>query len=220
MLFIVDFLATKQQNLTVLRRIYSRLRTWYSSQEPISLDTLFKGVIPVCIGSITLMMSIMTYADKKSEEYRKSYWLQQYQVYEELTAAAAKIVVAVDLPSSQEARMEFWQLYWGKLPLIESEEVAVAAIEFAKHLARCETGEPDTSCFFLYEGGLQGHAPTVLRRKALMISFCARESLGHTWAPVALGSTGIIPGVDHTTCIYSTTYQTRFWRFIENAFSD
>jgi hypothetical protein len=55
-------------------------------------------------------------------------------LYERAIETTRKIAAAKDYDGISELRAEFWRLYWGELPLIETQDVSGAMVEFGNAL--------------------------------------------------------------------------------------
>src|SRR5262249_49243708 len=87
-------------------------------------DLIFKGIqaIGIFVGAIWIAY---TYFDTRTRELRKPYDEKQLTFYADAVKAVAHLAtVAEDDEAKQDGSItRFWELYWGELPLVESDEV-------------------------------------------------------------------------------------------------
>ncbi len=140
----------------------------------------FSTVIPIVVTALTVLVGLWQYVQTRQGEFRKRYWEEQMRWYSEATQAAATIATAASLEETVEARRTFWQLYWGKLALIESREVEQAMLAFGLELSACE--QDAAKCF---EQSSDISEPTPLRRRSYELAHCAAYSLTQTWNPTS-----------------------------------
>ena len=137
--------------------------------------------LPVLIAAIPITAGILQYYSTRQTEFRKQFWEEQNVLYKEAADAASEIAMSPDLEASTSARTRFWKLYWGKLSMLENNEVERAMKAFGSRLGECEanTVEP---CF----GERDGSVATDLRVKSYDLAHCLRFSLLETWNPADL----------------------------------
>jgi hypothetical protein len=110
--------------------------------------------------------------ESRENESKKKYWEEQNQTYKEAIEAASAIAVAASLEEVKSERKKFWQLYWGKMSLIETSAVEKAMVAFGSHLQSWEANK---------------EKPLEIQNSAFVIAHCARKSLQKTWSPVDIG---------------------------------
>ena len=137
---------------------------------------------PIWAAVITGLLGILNYAYTRRQEFRKRFWESQLSLYQEALKAAASIAMSTTLDRIDEARNEFWELYWGRLSMIEHRSVERAMINFGGVLAKYE-GSPE---LFEKEAMKPRNCPTELRSAAYKLAHVMRDSLGKTWQPVNL----------------------------------
>jgi hypothetical protein len=145
---------------------------------------LIKAIAPAAAALIAVSVGIWQYRHAKREEFRKRFWEEQYELYSRAVDAAATIAGAASLGAAQQAREEFWHLYWGSLAMIEDHQVESAMKKFGKKLGECEKSGR------LPEAVPSGDIPTELRVAAYHLAHSMRESLAKTWQPIDLGRLG------------------------------
>jgi hypothetical protein len=105
-------------------------------------------------------------------EFRKRFWEEQLDVYQEASDAAAKIAMA-ETPQTEAAvadRSLFWRLYWGKLSILEGKGVKDAMVAYGNELSEVEKGTT--------------RHPGMLKKLSYQLARACRESLKKTWEPV------------------------------------
>ena len=102
-------------------------------------------------------------------------------LYQEAAEAASQIAMSSSLEAAASARQSFWELYWGKLSMLEHKAVEQAMKSFGDRLGQCEAGE-GKPCF----GEQNGSVPTDLRGRSYDLAHCLRFSLMETWKPGGL----------------------------------
>jgi hypothetical protein len=105
----------------------------------------------------------------RSEELRKTYWLEQKKVYDQAVNAVATIAGAASLKEAAPEVRQFWALYWGGMSLIEGHEVELAMIDFGKTLSLWQQS---------------GNKPDGVENLSYRVAHCMKQSLGKTWRPV------------------------------------
>src|SRR5262245_14309481 len=144
---------------------------------------LILKVLSAVIAAGAFVFGIIQYTLTRREQFRREFWDQQFALYQEAAGAAAEIAMAPHVDSVKAARQKFWVLYWGKLSMVEHNEVERAMVAFGAKLSKCEAGA-DTTCFTR----LAGAERTELRRLAFEVAHCAQLSLAKTWQPVDLNN--------------------------------
>jgi len=119
----------------------------------------------------TLGSGIYQYGHSKDQEFRRAFWEKRYQLYSDATDLAASIAIAENLASVAEERSKFWQLYYGKMSIVEDRAVYNAMVDFGKKLEPLENS---------------GNTSPELKIFAYGLARACRESLKNTWEPVAL----------------------------------
>jgi hypothetical protein len=118
------------------------------------------------------------YISTNSSEFRKAIWKEQYALYQEATASAAAVAIANKIDDVQGERAKFWELYWGKLSILEHPEVKQAMIDYGGQLREVEAGKAP---------------PKTLEQLSYRLARACRESLRKTWNPADLGDLPTAP---------------------------
>jgi hypothetical protein len=103
-------------------------------------------------------------------EFRQKFWEAQWVLYQTASHAAAEIATGRSLDDGAAARTTFWNLYWGKLSIVESQVVKDAMVDYGKELSRVQD---DPKVF-----------PGMLRELSYKLARACRQSLAATWEPV------------------------------------
>jgi hypothetical protein len=97
---------------------------WWSDKESRERwDTAFKGVqaIGIFVGAIWIAW---TYFDTRTRELRKPYDEKQLNFYTDAARVAAHLAIVEEAKLKTDPNyLQFWELYWGELPFVESAEV-------------------------------------------------------------------------------------------------
>ena len=100
-------------------------------------------------------------------EAKKPFYEQQLTLYLEATNVTARIAAPRDEQDKQAAIVRFWQLYWGPLALVESEQVAQAMIDFRTILEDTALSEEQRK--------------VKLRNQTISLAKQCRNSLQESW---------------------------------------
>jgi hypothetical protein len=131
------------------------------------------GIIPLLAAVLTGYCGVQQYRETREEQFRQRFWEEQLRIYARALDATSTIASAASLEEANEARQQFWRLYWGEMSLLESKSVERAMIAFGDLLRMCEAaGRCDQA--------------QDLRAVSYHLAHCARESLIETWNPAGL----------------------------------
>jgi hypothetical protein len=108
----------------------------------------------------------------KNIEFKKEFWAKQYENYERVLELASTITVSEDLDSVQQEIKEYRQYYWGKLAMIEDQNVFNAMIKYNSELKFLE--------------GSEGTDFLELQNRTYDLARACRLSLKKTWSPVRI----------------------------------
>jgi len=117
-------------------------------------------------------VGIYQYVATNQNEFRKAFWTEQYALYQPACDNAAAIAMAERIDEVKKERGEFWKLYWGKMSMLEHQEVKLAMINYGRQLSLVEKGTAK---------------PASLRLLSYELARACRESLRRTWNPADLG---------------------------------
>jgi hypothetical protein len=105
-----------------------------------------------------------------SQRFREEQFSLYQKAIDSASTFATRAGTDVSDPLVQQALRDFWSLYWGKLAMVESPEVASAMVDFGRGLERCDTiNKPDTTC------------QSCLKFLSLALAHRCRESVSSQW---------------------------------------
>lgn len=85
-------------------------------------------LVGVVIGGI---WAAVTYVDIKEKEYYAEFWNKKMELFLRTSKAASTMAITNDLQEFNDARDDFWELYYGELSLVEGACVKKAMIVFS-----------------------------------------------------------------------------------------
>lgn len=135
-----------------------------------SVDLITK-VVPACVAIAAVVIGIFQYQNTKNMEFRQRFWEERLKLYQEACSAASTIATAKTLADSQQQQSEFWQLYWGRLSLIEDREVMTAMVRFGNELR---------------EATDHSASKQALEQRSYELARACRNSLKRTWEPAPM----------------------------------
>jgi hypothetical protein len=100
-------------------------------------------------------------------EAKKPFYEEQLALYLEATNVASRISAPLSEDDEKAAIVRFWQLYWGQLALVESQDVARAMMAFKDVLEDTTLTREDRAA--------------QLKRKTIDLARQCRESLKESW---------------------------------------
>ena len=96
------------------------------------------------IGAIvTFGWGIYRYADAREQGNKEPFLKQQLELCFRASASAARLTTESDPTKWNEARLEFWRLYFGPLCVVEDEKVQEAMVALGDLLPKPEDKIPD-----------------------------------------------------------------------------
>jgi hypothetical protein len=133
-------------------------------------EFILKAIASV-IALIGAYLAIVKYLDEKRKanetakvESQKPFSTKQQEIYFDLLLATSTIANRPpDNPKREEASMHFWDLFWGALPMVATQEVAIAADAFSVVLTE------------------QKYNDVGLRNASMDLARACRLSLGEAW---------------------------------------
>ena len=85
-------------------------------------------ILPWILGLITLSTGIWQYADKSAQSNKAPFLEKQLEISFEASDVAARLATETDPTKWEQARKEFWRLYWGPLGIVEDRAVEKAMV--------------------------------------------------------------------------------------------
>jgi len=137
--------------------------------------------ITLLIAAVGVVVGVWQYRDANSQQYKKEIWSAQKTLFEDAITSATNIANGESIDDVAYWRRRFWNLYWGNLAMLESQNVESAMVKFGDILSQCERNK-DPKCF-----PTPGNSATPLQLSALNLAHCARDTLRTTWEPVDIG---------------------------------
>jgi hypothetical protein len=101
--------------------VLSDFRSWLATAKP-------ETVVAV----LTAAVSVWVFLMQQRQASRRPFLEKQLQISVEATDAASRLATATDPDEWERARQEFWQLYWGRLALVEDRAVEARMVEFGR----------------------------------------------------------------------------------------
>jgi len=160
---------TEMTQIEELRAEIEKLKKNGTSK--ISLETWLK-LSGAMLTIVTVAIGVFQYVSTRQNEFRKAFWTEQFALYREACSAAASIAISEDIKTVEKERGLFWNLYWGKLSIIEHSEVKDAMVAFGNQL---------------YEVEAERAHPRSLKLLSFGLARACRQSLAKTWNPVDIG---------------------------------
>jgi hypothetical protein len=128
------------------------------------------SVIGVLAG---IYFGLSQFNQQQESNRKQKYWEEQFTIYKEACEAAAAIAVAATMKEVETDRKNFWTLYWGRMSLIENQQVETAMANYGRQLELCEKGAAE---------------PSSLKELSYKVAHSCRDSLKDTWRPVDIGT--------------------------------
>jgi hypothetical protein len=129
-------------------------------------------LVGILVAASTAAFGFFRFSQTRREEFKKEFWKKRYENYEIVLELASKISVAKDLSLVQDDIQKFREYYWGKLAMIEDQQVLHAMVIFENTLSDAEQN-------------LQKNAGA-LKKYCYRLAQACRSSLRDTWEPVKL----------------------------------
>ncbi|MBW2741287.1 MAG: hypothetical protein JRE64_21145 [Deltaproteobacteria bacterium] len=98
-----------------------KYKTW-----ELTLKTL--ALVGVLVGAI---WGYFTYIDTKEKEFYTFYWNKKLELFLETSKATSQMATTESLDEFRQARSKYWELFFGRLSLVEGDPVKKAMQVFA-----------------------------------------------------------------------------------------
>jgi hypothetical protein len=85
-------------------------------------EFVFKAVQSVAV-VIGVLWAAYTFWDTRNRELRKPYEEKKLAFYTDAARVLAHLAAAPDSSSKAETETQFWELFWGELPFVESNDI-------------------------------------------------------------------------------------------------
>ena len=149
----------------------SRLPSWLTPKDL----SAFVGVVALIGGAIAFFYHWHTDIDARNREARKPFLIMQLELYRKAVQATSSIVSLYadrnkdDTKAKyQESIEKFWELYFGELSIVESEDVETAMVLFGRSLT-ADLKQSDSPCA-LSKSDI-----------SLALDHCVRNSIADGW---------------------------------------
>ena len=107
-----------------------------------------------------------TYTDTKEKEFYTTYWNKKFELYLETSSWASVMATTKSESEFNEARKQYYRLFYGQLSLVEGESVKKAMENFTRYIPKKEVNE-------LPVKGLEN--------AAYELTIALKEELGLSW---------------------------------------
>jgi hypothetical protein len=91
-------------------------------------------------GLFVAFWAYYTYKDTKKREFYTEYWNKKFSLFLETSEAASRMATTQSLEEFKKVRAKFWELFYGRLSLVEGDRVKHAMEDFA---GKIPLGEPE-----------------------------------------------------------------------------
>ena len=95
--------------------------------------------------------AVYTYKDTKQEEFYSTFWDKKLELFLQTSASASKMATTTSIEQFNQARTQYWELFFGPLSLVEGPCVKLAMEKFASQVPR----EPATESTELPQNSLR-----------------------------------------------------------------
>jgi len=136
-----------------------RFKTW-----ELWLKTL--TLIGLIIGAF---WAFYTYTDTKEKEFYTQYWHTKLELFLETSGAASEMATTSSVDDFNKSRAKYWELYYGRLSLVEGEQVKGAMQAFSSNVPK----EPIDPANDLPMKSLQ--------QPAYRLTIALKKELGEAW---------------------------------------
>lgn len=107
-----------------------------------------------------------TYVETKEREFYEPFWTRKMELFLNVSQHASTMATATKLEDFVAARAAYWELFYGRLSMVEGEEVKQAMIQFSQLIPK---GEPATL------------PVESLEQPAYRLTLALKKELGESW---------------------------------------
>jgi hypothetical protein len=100
---------------------------------------LWLKTLAIIGGIAAAVWGYFTYTDTKEKEFYTEYWNQKFVLFQDTSKAAATLATTTSPEQFRKAREEYFELFFGRLSLVEGDRVKKAMERFAAEVPR---GDP------------------------------------------------------------------------------
>jgi len=130
-------------------------------------DLVIKGLTLVGV-VVAAVWAYHTYTDTKEKEFYSAFWNAKLTLFLETSSAASTMATTESLDEFNKARTKYWELFFGRLSLVEGLSVKVAMESFS---ALVPTGLMEQKALPLKS----------LQQPAYRLTSALKQELGHAW---------------------------------------
>lgn len=109
-----------------------------------------------------------TYTDTKEKEFYSVFWNKKLELFLETSAAASTMATTDSLDEFNKARIKYWELFYGRLSLVEGQDVKKAMETFSAQVPR---GSVEQCSLPL----------TSMQQPAYRLTLVLKQEFGHSW---------------------------------------
>ena len=130
-------------------------------------ELVLKG-LTFCGLVIAAIWAYHTYTDTKEKEFYSVFWNQKLSLYLETSAAASTMGTTESVEKFNQARTKYWELFFGRLSLVEGENVKHAMETFSKFVPRSVVTQSDLPI-------------VTLQQPSYQLTLSLKQELGKSW---------------------------------------
>ena len=121
------------------------------------------------LGAITAAVwAYHTYTDTKEKEFYSVFWNKKLELFLETSAAASTMATTDSIDEFNKARTEYWELFFGRLSLVEGPAVKKAMETFSTQVP---SGTVEQRSLPLKS----------MQQPAYRLTLVLKQELGHAW---------------------------------------
>ena len=129
----------------------------------------------IALKTLTLLGAVVaavwayhTYTDTKEKEFYSTFWNTKLSLFLETSSAASTMATTESLDEFNKARTKYWELFYGRLSLVEGEGVKQAMMSFSSQVP---TGLVEQRALPFKS----------MQQPAYRLTIALKEELGHAW---------------------------------------
>lgn len=93
-------------------------------------------ILTLAMATFAAVWGYFTYTDTKEKEFYTYYWNKKLSLFLETSEAASTMATTTSFEEFEKARSKYWELFYGRLSLVEGMQVKEAMQSFAKEIPR------------------------------------------------------------------------------------
>ncbi len=138
----------------------------------VKYTAMIVSILTLVVGVITFFVQQSNLAETRERESRAAFLAKQLEIYSVAVQTVSEIVLYPTKDDDEEKYLrnlkKFWQLYYGRMTMVEDLRVAKVMIAIGNLLQK-EGGKPDRECV------------SIKRNLSLILADCVRKSLSEGW---------------------------------------